>query len=1442
MLKSRIAKLVKALSPKSHVSRLSSPESAFFESLEPRVLMAFDPSAAEQFSLELLNDMRMNPAAHLDRLVSSLNPLTSTNKNIQVALDFFKVNSAQLTKEWAALEAVAPLAWNEDLYDAAKIHNSLMIKFDTQSHQLPGEADLVSRIELQGYTPFKNLGENLFLFAEDLLSGHAGFAIDWGPTPTGIQTPPPHRDHMMAPEFKEVGIFIESESNPATTAGPLVITQEFGNRFSLTNPYLLGSVYNDTNSNGYYDVGEGLSGVTVTMKSATKTFTTTSMTAGGYQINAPAGTYDITYTGGKLAGTITRPGVVFTTNNIHINATLQELAPHIQVTGAGQKISNNDNTPSGTDGTLVTDAAPDAPTDYTFTIQNTGTKTLTLTSPALTSGAFKLTAAPTLSIAPGASTDFTVQFNPTVSGNFTSVFSVNTNDTSNATFKFTVGASVLIPEPDIAVTGKGLAISDGDSTPVADDGTLVTIPFNGPTGIASARTFEVTNNGASKLLITGSSLPANYSFETAPPAFLAAGDSVTLTVLFTPTLTGTYAGMMTLETNDPDTSAYNFTVSTKVVQTAPTITSIAALGAATAMLGTAFDVSAKLTNAGQVLANGAKVEFYLSKDATFSVTDIKLDTITSATKLLPTEELDVNGSFKAALTVVPGDYFLFAKVTSGAGVSVSTVSDTAISLTGVPKAPDLTITGSVTGTAFSQGDLIKAGFTAKNLGPGDVGASSVSFVLSQDKIFGNADDVFLTSIAVPGLKSGASFPQTGNMLTLPQVADGTWFLLSRVDPADLIAEKSETNNLFTSGALKIQKPVVGIKATTTKFSEAIGAGSFTVTRTGGSTLAPLSASFDITGAAGQNVDYKLMVDKTVFDSNTIVIPAGKSSVTVKVVGIDDSLVESTENIQISLVADPNVPSTYNVNPAQTNLAFTLEDNEPTLSIKAQQTKTTETKGSITFMVTRKSTSVAGPLEVFFDVTGTALAGTDYTFTSLDGKTIFTDSFIIPAKSASFSFKALVNDDIFVETTENATITLVGAPGVDPTYSLGTPISATFTIDDNEPSVSIKALQTKTSESKGSITYTVTRKTASLVNPLTVFFEASGNATNGVDYQFTSADGKTVLTDSFTIPAKAASFSFKAIVIDDSKVETAETVTVTLLGDPNADPAYSLGAPVVGSATIIDDEPTISVSAPATATKEGAVTASAITFSRSPAGVAAESKVTFRITGTAAFGDDYSLLSGTKGSVVTVEEIAGEVVGTITIPAKAASAILNLRASKDNDNAEPTESVIFTLDASPAYNVGAKSAATANITDVDVKLPIDVPVSPVLDLGARLTFSSAVSKTDKVNVGLPALATRTTVTGALFSTGNFIGTYRYETVNAGPDANKITFTAIIRAGTTPLDNVSLVLTFNSVAAKPTTLLGRQLSFYADGTGNTDGAFTVTGLPSDPGAVFTGTFAL
>jgi uncharacterized protein YkwD len=312
------------------------------EKLESRLLLsAVDPSGDEQQALELINRMRQNPAAELPLLENS------TDSGVQSALSFFNVNLTTLAQQWATLTPAPPLDWNDDLATAAVTHDRLMEMDNMQSHQLPGEADLPTRVTAAGYSNYSDLEESVFAYATSVFDAHASFAIDWGDNPpSGIQNPPGHRENLMSTGVTDIGIAVISGpgDGDGTTTGPLLFTEDFGAQFNAGNPFILGSVFNDTNGDGYYTSGEGVASVNVTADGAGGSFTTTTLSAGGYQVQVPAGTYTLTFSGGSLSQS-------YTISNVIVGASNVERDLNLSVTGTAASLAFTQQPTSITAGT-----------------------------------------------------------------------------------------------------------------------------------------------------------------------------------------------------------------------------------------------------------------------------------------------------------------------------------------------------------------------------------------------------------------------------------------------------------------------------------------------------------------------------------------------------------------------------------------------------------------------------------------------------------------------------------------------------------------------------------------------------------------------------------------------------------------------------------------------------------------------------------------------------------------------------------------------------------------------------------------------------------------------------------------------------------------------------------------------------------------------------------
>lgn len=303
-----------------------------------------DPSDEEQLYLEYINRARLNPLAEGYLLA------TNTTPSVADAYAFFNVDLQRAIDEIALYPPVQPLSFESRLIQAARGHSAYMFARGLQEHEqtdpLTGAVlnSIGQRATAAGY-PWNTLGENIYMVAESVLQGHAGFEVDWGYGEGGVQRPPGHRNNNHDPDFREIGVGVLLGTNrvalqaitnivgtnivvtPAATnfVGPQVVTVDFGARPSL--PALVtGVAYYDINANGFYDIGEGLPGVRVEAPEG-GSFAVTSR-SGGYSVPAAEGTNSVRFI---LDGTVVSTRTAVTTNreNVKRDLILPYVAPAV---------------------------------------------------------------------------------------------------------------------------------------------------------------------------------------------------------------------------------------------------------------------------------------------------------------------------------------------------------------------------------------------------------------------------------------------------------------------------------------------------------------------------------------------------------------------------------------------------------------------------------------------------------------------------------------------------------------------------------------------------------------------------------------------------------------------------------------------------------------------------------------------------------------------------------------------------------------------------------------------------------------------------------------------------------------------------------------------------------------------------------------------------------
>jgi hypothetical protein len=231
------------------------------------------PTDEEQLYLEYLNRARANPP------VEGWILATTTDPDVLSAYSYFAVDTNLMQSQFNAIAVTPPLSMNAQLMAAARLHSGHMFTNQYQGHyETNGIWSPGDRITAQGYN-WNTYGENVFAYSESVFYGHAGFEVDWGYGTGGMQVPPGHRENIHNSAFREVGVGVVDGVNGSV--GPQLVTQDLATRQSAT-PLITGVVYYDLNGNGFYDLGEGIGGVTVQLPGST--YFAITANSGGYTV------------------------------------------------------------------------------------------------------------------------------------------------------------------------------------------------------------------------------------------------------------------------------------------------------------------------------------------------------------------------------------------------------------------------------------------------------------------------------------------------------------------------------------------------------------------------------------------------------------------------------------------------------------------------------------------------------------------------------------------------------------------------------------------------------------------------------------------------------------------------------------------------------------------------------------------------------------------------------------------------------------------------------------------------------------------------------------------------------------------------------------------------------------------------------------------------------
>jgi Ca2+-binding RTX toxin-like protein len=467
---------------------------------------------------------------------------------------------------------------------------------------------------------------------------------------------------------------------------------------------------------------------------------------------------------------------------------------------------------------------------------------------------------------------------------------------------------------------------------------------------------------------------------------------------------------------------------------------------------------------------------------------------------------------------------------------------------------------------------------------------------------------------------------------------------------------------------------------------------YTFTRNG-VTTGPLTVNFTVGGTATFNTDYTQTGAATFTATDgTVTFGAGNTTTTVTVDPTTDNTVESNETVILTLAAGTG----YNVaNPSTATGTITNDDAEVTLAVSPLVVDE-DGVPNLVYTFTRTG-DTTGALVVNFTIGGTADPATDYTQTGATTFTAPNGTVTFAAGNSTATVTVDPTADAAAEANETVIFTL--AAGAD--YNIGTPSTATGTINNDDTTVSVAVSPLATDEDGATnLVYTFTRSDSS--GELTVNFSVGGTATFSTDYTQSGAATFTPPTGTVTFADGSLTATVTVDPAADLTVEADETVILTVV----AGTGYTVGVPASATGTITNDDTDVSVAvAPLSTTEDGAGNL-VYTFTRTGVTTGALT-VNFTINGTATFSTDYTQTGATTFTPPT---------GTVDFAAGSSTAIVTVDPTADN-TVEPDETVILTVASGTGYNVGAPSAATGTITNDDSSVSVAVAPSTVDEDGA-----------------------------------------------------------------------------------------------------------------------------
>ena len=583
-------------------------------------------------------------------------------------------------------------------------------------------------------------------------------------------------------------------------------------------------------------------------------------------------------------------------------------------------------------------------------------------------------------------------------------------------------------------------------------------------------------------------------------------------------------------------------------------------------------------------------------------------------------------------------------------------------------------------------------------------ASAVEVAYATSNGTGDGDAVADTDYADTSgtltFNSGESLTQTIAVTTIPDDLNEPTEKFTVTLPDQTLPD------LVSIGTSSVQGTITdnnGLVAAVTAVATSVDEGEtaeFTVTLTGGTSTADVIVTYTVGGTATSGDDY------TAPTYLTLTIGTGVTSGTISIETLTDTVLDSNdETIEITLTKASTATRTVTVDDTAT--ATTAINNTttatPSLRPRNSQTASRSELASRSVMSHQADSVVQTPtrafssascdfcegdlIEFFVDLKddmgnpvtleqnqtvtmpyqttdGTATAGEDYTAVTNDSIT-FTHDNLEPIVSVQ------TTEDKLNEADEIFTVTLLPATLPDGTQTVR--VDQLVPIEDDDPIRALVSASPQTVTEGRSVRFTVRLTEATSTDDVVIRYTVDGTATRGEDY--------TAPAGTLTIGKGLTSGTFTIQTLDDTDLEPAEMLVVTLAGGTSVGDVIARGSATV---TITDnDSISVSLEAPPSPVTEG-------------------ESASFVVKLSGATLSDLVVSYGTSGGSEAVGAIAGqdynEVSGILTFSAGSGLTQTFTVATIDDELNEATETFTVTLG-----EVSLPASAELGVTDVAVEI-------------------------------------------------------------------------------------------------------------------------------------------